>query len=117
MAPEAKLYFIAVDRYDPELGGQNYAYSAQAIERILEINEGLPEEDKIRVISMSDGWGPNAIGFNEINAAVHKAMNAGIYVVTISPELYYYHFFYGLGREPDKDPNMISSYGLSLIHI
>lgn len=111
VAPEAKLYFIAVDRYDPSEGEQNFAYSAQAIDRILEINEQLPEEEKIRVISMSHGWGSNSLGFIEIEAAVRRAMNAGIYVVTACHHLHYYYDSYGLGRDPDKDPNMISSYG------
>jgi len=60
---------------------------------------------------MSHGWNSNSHGFNEIEEAVRRAMNAGIYVVTACHHLHYIYDFYGLGRSPDKDPNMISSYG------
>jgi hypothetical protein len=50
VAPDADLYFIAATFKDT-------AYIANSIRRMLEINNQLPEGRKIRVISISWGWG------------------------------------------------------------
>ena len=61
VAPEADLYYIGRWAFDAEAaaGGQppvTSKYEAEAIQRFLQINEQLPPDRKIRVISISFGW-------------------------------------------------------------
>ena len=60
VAPEADLYYIGSWTGDWGKGKDgfewNFAYYAQAVRRILEINKQLPDDRKSRVISMSVGW-------------------------------------------------------------
>lgn len=115
VAPNADLYFIAAPPGDgftesPENFTYNYHYYAQAIQRILEINQGLPAEHKIRVISISAGWTPDKKGADEINIAVQKAKNAGIFVVSANLKQTYGYKFLGAGRDPLADPEQFNSY-------
>ncbi|MBY9006733.1 MAG: hypothetical protein KGD63_08245 [Candidatus Lokiarchaeota archaeon] len=117
VAPEANLYYIAcnwTDGFDWNLGSYlfNYTYTAQAIKRILEVNEQLQEDNKIRVLSISKGWEPGDVGFEEVEAAVQEAMNQGIWVVTARYYRHHLYNLYGLSREPLEDPNLLSSYNL-----
>jgi subtilisin family serine protease len=56
IAPDADLYYIGswTGDWDPatEVFTWNFKYYAQAIHRILEINQNLPKQHKIRVIAM-----------------------------------------------------------------
>jgi len=52
VAPEADLYYIATS-----FGSNDFTYLARCIQRIVEVNDQLPPENKIRVISISVGWG------------------------------------------------------------
>jgi hypothetical protein len=115
VAPEADLYYIGrwamdlvagIDREPP----LNFEYDAKAVERILQINEGLPPEHKIRVISMSIGWSPNQKGHREVTAAVQKAKAAGMLVICSSVEEIHGFKFHGLGRNLQADPNDLASY-------
>jgi subtilisin family serine protease len=64
VAPEADLYFIATG----DCGGAtsiedlDFSCRAKAIRRIVEINEDLPANRKIRVLSMAIGWIPQRRG-------------------------------------------------------
>ena len=88
------------------------AYRAEAVNRILEINETLPADKKIRVISMSMGWWPTAGGYKQMQAAAEKAVDAGILFVapTQNMEQLYGFDFQGSGRRPADDPDDFSSY-------
>jgi hypothetical protein len=77
---------------------------------VVEINKGLPENRKIRVLSMSIGWDPLSKGYDEITAAVNEAKEAGIFVLSTSLSLTYDFNFHGLGRSPLADPNDFWSY-------
>src|SRR5574339_465337 len=58
VAPQADLYYIATwvfDTDNPSSEGLDYRTYTQAVRRIIEINKELPEERKIRAISMSIG--------------------------------------------------------------
>jgi len=59
VAPEAELYYIAETHGTFRSGGfdWDFTYLAQSIDRLLQANELLPAEGKIRVISISVGWG------------------------------------------------------------
>jgi hypothetical protein len=115
VAPEADVYYIGswTGDWEPETNNftWNFKYYAQAIHRILEINQKLPEDQKIRVIAMQVGWSPDQAGYEEITAAVNEAKKAGVFVISSSLSETFGLNFHGLGREPLADPNDFSSYG------
>lgn len=112
VAPEADLYYFAT----PSESRQKRASIAHAISRVLEINELLPPEMKIRVISLSHGWLPGQPEYEVVDAAVRKARDNGIFVVSTSVGRYYsaglWRRFYllGLGGTPGSDPDDPASY-------
>jgi hypothetical protein len=118
VAPEADLYYIGrwvMDR-EPGTGGApsvNSQYDAQAIQRILQINEQLPADRKIRVISISFGWEFGQRGYLEAAAAARKAKAAGMLVICSSTEEVHGFKFHGLGRDLMSDPNDFASYRLT----
>ncbi len=112
VAPEADLYYIAEWNGDSDKGKftWNFTYLAQGVHRILEINEQLPKDKKIRVISMSVGWGPSQKGYQKITEAVQKAKEAGMLVICSSVERVHGFKFHGLDREPLSNPDDFNSY-------
>lgn len=115
VAPEANLYYIATfafdqSSFDPENPARDFHSMAEAVLRIVDLNQQLPEDQKIRVLSMSIGWSPEEAGYEEMTAAVDKAKAAGIFVVSSSLSETYGLNFHGLGREPLSDPNEFQSY-------
>ncbi|GEM_PF-1017345 len=115
VAPEADLYYIACyagdfDTSTPDGFTYNFHYIAQGIHRILDVNRQLPEEHKIRVISISVGWSPEQKGYDEVMAAVKDAKAAGILVVSSSLEETFGFKFQALGRAPLADPDKFDSY-------
>ncbi|HET9913659.1 MAG TPA: S8 family serine peptidase [Anaerolineales bacterium] len=114
VAPEADLYYIGAWTGDWGTGGNdftwNFKYYAQAVHRILEINQNLSEDRKIRVITMQVGWDPSQAGYDEITAAVNEAKAAGIFVISSSLSQTDELYFHGLGRNPLDDPNQFMSY-------
>jgi len=84
VAPEVEIYYMGSHNYDIGKDSQvpNVAHYARAIDRLLEVNARLPREKKIRVISISAGWGPKNRGFKAMNRAVERAEAAGIFVVS-----------------------------------
>jgi hypothetical protein len=115
VAPEADLYYIgrwAMDT-DGAAGGQpsvTFKYEAEAIQRILQINEQLPPDRKIRVISISFGWGFGQRGYLEVAAAAQKAKAAGMLVICSSTEEVHGFKFHGLGRDLTSNPDDFASY-------
>jgi hypothetical protein len=110
VAPEADLYFIA-SGFCAKNGQTDFTCLARSVRRIIEINKGLPQDRKIRVLSMSIGWGQGDTGYDEIVAAVNEAKAAGIFVVSSSLYKTYGWFFHGLGRNPRSDANDFNAYG------
>lgn len=113
VAPQANLYYIAETHgvYQGEEFITDYSYVAQSIERIIEINNTLPKDEKIRVIAIALGWNSKDKGYEEVTKAVERAKNNGIFVVSSSlPETYYGFNFMGLGRDINEDPNKFNSY-------
>jgi hypothetical protein len=111
-APEADLYYIAETHGEFTVNGFQYdfKYLAKSIDRIIEINKTLPQEKKIRAISMSIGWKKKKKGFKEVDSAVKRAKDEGILVVSTSFNKYYGVSFWGLGRESMKNPEDFKSY-------
>ncbi|MHC4519938.1 MAG: S8 family serine peptidase [Planctomycetota bacterium] len=112
VAPEAELYYIAQFNFDWEKGhAPTLRYLAQGIDRILEINEQLPQGKKIRVISISKGWDQSNKNYEVITKAVQKARAAGMLIVCTSMEFVHERCdFGGLGRSPLVDPDVFESY-------
>lgn len=112
VAPDADLYYIAEQHGEFKNNSfeWDFIWLAKSIERILEVNETLPEGRKIRVISISVGWDESRKGYKEVAAAVEEAKKQGIFVVSSSLFETYGYFFHGLGKNPINDPNKASSY-------
>jgi len=111
VAPDADLYFIATTMCS--LGSYesvDFACLAKSVRRITEINKDLPANRKIRVLSMSIGWGSQSKGYDEITAAVKEAKDNGIFVISSSLSETYELHFHGLGRNPLKTPNEFQSF-------
>ena len=107
VAPEAELYYIAMHFF----GGVPLQRLARSVHRIIEVNEQLPKDNKIRVISISKGWMPSHEGYQEITEAVQKARGAGMLVVCTSVERIHEGCDFGaLGRPPLADPDVFESY-------
>ncbi len=114
VAPEADLYYIGQFNGDVDVKNHsftmNFEYLARGVLRILEINEQLPAERRIRVISMSIGWDPSQKGYKEITEATNKAKAAGMLVVCSSVQQVHGFGFDGLGRSIMGNPDDFNAY-------
>jgi len=125
VAPEAEVYYVATwpleRRTDPTTAPTRPAdqgemqvslrYRVQAVRRILEINEVLPADKKIRVISMSMGWSAGTPYAQEMDEAMQEAKRKGLLVMCSNTQEVHGFRFNGLGREPMADPDDVESYG------
>jgi membrane protease YdiL (CAAX protease family) len=109
VAPGARLFFIGVGDY-PLPYVRSFSAFAGAVRRVIELNRGLPDDRKIRVLSMSTGWQPGYPGGDELDNAVEDAKAAGIFVISTVVERVYGFKFDGLGRPELADPNRFESY-------
>ena len=118
VAPGADLYYIATWAFDPArrtaTSGRDFRFYAQAVRRILEVNRQLPVGQKIRVMSLSVGWGAQEPGYDEMTAATRQAKEAGMLVVSSSIEQTHGFRINGLGRAPLADPERFESYEAGL---
>jgi hypothetical protein len=116
VAPQADLYYVGT--WTGRSGAQGWDYdftsTAQAIRRILEVNEQLPRNRKIRVISISVGWSPTQKGYGEVMTANREAIDAGLLVVSSSIEDTHGFDFFLIGRAPLSDPDSFDSCGPAL---
>lgn len=113
VAPDAKVYYIASTFGTYKTNGtfqEDLTPIATSITRILEINEQLPKEEKIKVISISKGIDETTKGSKEALKAIEKAKNNGIFVITTSNEKTYGFSLAGLGREMLDSPDDLNSY-------
>lgn len=117
VAPGAKVYYIAstFGNYTENGAELDLSYMAEGIRRVLEINESLPEEEKIRVISISSGGDERDKGYESVVEAIEEARSKGVFVITCSPEVNYGFSIMGLGRDIYEDPDMIESYGPGIL--
>ena len=115
VAPEADLYYIASTfGHDSDKGYQfDASIMAGCILRVCEMNEHLPPEGKIRVISISKGYHKEDSGYEEMQNAIRQADEQGILVLTTSTEAFYPFSLFGLSRGYFDDPDDRSSYGPS----
>jgi len=119
VAPEADLYYFAIS-INPGSQGSGFSPSYDtmtgdplivAINRVVEVNEELEEDSKIRVLCIGLDVSQYE-GYGRLEIAVQKAAASGIFVV--STELYHtYNYqmdFNGLGRNPMGAPDSLDSY-------
>lgn len=114
VAPGANLYYIAETVGQRSAQGKfeyDYTIVAKNIDRIIEINQLLPQDEKIRVISISLGFRPDNPGYTEFTEAVARALKDNIYTVTVSSE-----HFDGAGRDMLTDPNDFNSFQNGLFY-
>ena len=128
VAPDAKLYYWGVNfekemDNNPQDGSDAHVAFADglavAIDRILEVNADLPENEKIRVLSISRGFDNlEDAGVQTFLKAVKRAQEAGIFVITTSTYEYYDFMsrdtdFAGLGKKDiTANPDNLSTYTL-----
>lgn len=112
VACEANIYFLSANVWNDDRSALSWLDYAKAVDRVLEINQSLAEGDKIRVISISAAWAPGDEGYDELEAAIKRATDAGIFVVTCNTfmDSGYQFCFQGLDRSPADDKNDIDSY-------
>ena len=87
---------------EPEMGWEmvDFVWAGRAIERLLDLNRDLPAARKIRVISIEVGWAPGQPGYEEAMAAVERAKEEGVFVISSCLRDTHGLQFHGLGREP-----------------
>ena len=115
VAPEAEIYYVGSHNYDADRAKgtmtPNVGHYAKALDLLLELNRRLPEDRRIRVVSISAGWGPKDPGGRAMDRAVRRAAAAGIFVVSanifdsFSPGFW----FWGFDRAGREDPNDLAS--------
>ena len=123
VAPKAKLYYFAANNCLEDRNGNKISdkdgkhiltaeYYAKALQRILEINESLPDDQKIQVVSVS--WAGQSQPETEYSAkwwkVLEKAKEAGLFVLTVASAKEYSLNFKGMGKKADGDPESVDSY-------
>lgn len=102
VAPGASLNYFAVPMWEPD----NISY-INALRKIFKLNKVLPEEEKIRVVSISKGMFPKYKHFDEWEEVLNKAEKLGILVVTCDQSILEYGI---LSLIPGEDPDKLQSY-------
>ena len=115
VAPEADLYYINTFHSHVVNGVSEGDSSivADCILRVCEINQHLPPEGKIRVISISLGFVEDDPGFEEVKDAIRQADEQGILVLSVSTERFYPLELRGLSRGYFDDPDDPASYRIA----
>lgn len=114
VAPQAKLYYFAADLTDgqfqnDEQKSRTSKYYAAALDKIIEINKTLPNNEKIAVVSVSAA--PGRARDPEIwNKSLEKAKQDGIFVTTTNLDQEYNLRDNGLYRYALSNPDSFESY-------
>ena len=113
VAPGAKVYYIAASRDDfiPDYAIDN-TYTANAIRRLLDISELLPEGEKLSAISISQGFWDGQLGYEDVMEAIAEAKAVGIAVITCSLETTHGVYITELVRGRMDDPDEVENYGV-----
>jgi len=79
VAPEARLHYKAI----PSGDNQNWEYSAESLNKIINYNDTVEDKNKIKVVSYSNGY-PNPFFKGDLDnwkKTIEKARESGIIVV------------------------------------
>lgn len=106
VAPDAKLYYFAV----PD-NGKNFDNYSAAIDKLIELNQGLSEKEKIRIVSISDGLSNDDAHWESWQKTVQKANDQG--VIVIYSNNVGDNFIWG-GCHPYKDRNNVLNYDIAI---
>lgn len=106
VASGAKLYYFST----PD-SKQSKEYYMEAIDKIIDINKSLPKNEKIRIVSISDGVDKQASYYSKWQETLKKANSSGLTVV-YSNLLYDKKFTWG-GCDPSKNRDNPLNYKLS----
>lgn len=114
VAPEADLYYISagfnllsgmINKLLSSKKPVNPKWIVKSIYRVLEINKKLPQDKKIRVISISYGSMDK-----DFLRAIGDADKEGVFVISSALASTHNLRFNGLGRECLNDPEVLNSY-------
>lgn len=75
----------------------------EAINRILDENEKLPENERVSVVSISWGFDELAPGYEELQQAVQRAKEQGVFIVSTELAAHYGFYTNGANRSPVGD--------------
>ena len=82
----------------------------EAINRILDKNEKLPPEERVTVISISWGFDRFAAGYDELQQALQRAKEQGVFIVSTALREQYGFNTCGANRNPLGDVNNPNNY-------
>ena len=99
-----------LDNINPERGVPSNQPYVDAINQILDKNEKLPENERVSVISISWGFDDWAPGYEELQEALARAKEQGVFIVSTALEEHYGFVTCGANRDPQADPNDPKSY-------
>jgi hypothetical protein len=102
VAPGASLTYFAVPTWERD----NMPY-INALKKILQWNKNLPEQEKIRAVSLSTGMFSNYPHYEEWKEMLTKVEDQGIIVVTCDPAMLDYGI---LALDPGENPDKFESY-------
>lgn len=75
-----------IDRFGACTSNQPYV---DAINKILDANEQLPENERVSVVSISWGFDRLAPGYEELQKAIQRAKEQGVFIVSTAIEEHY----------------------------
>ncbi|WP_457565726.1 hypothetical protein [Caldithrix abyssi] len=102
VAPEATLSYFAVPMWKKDNSGY-----IRALRMIFDLNEHLPEEETIRVVSISDGRFASKKRYAEWQAVLRDARETGLFVVTCDTSDWH---FGTLTLKESADPDSVDNY-------
>jgi hypothetical protein len=102
VAPGASLTYFAVPMWEKD----NMPY-IKALKKILEWNKILPEPEKIRIVSISNGMFPHYPHYEEWQEMLSQLESQGIFIATCDPAMLDYGI---LSLNPGEDPDKYENY-------
>ena len=99
-----------LNNINPEFGVSSNQPYVDAINQILDQNEKLPENERVSVVSISWGVDRFAPGYEELQQALARAKEQGVFIVSTALKEHYGFSTCGANRNPQADPNDPKSY-------
>lgn len=99
-----------LNNINPEFGVSSNQPYVDAINQILDKNEKLPENERVSVVSISWGFNKFAPGYEELQKALARAKEQGVFIVSTALEEHYGFITCGANRNPQANPNDPKSY-------